>query len=56
MNSIVYYPITQKNVGITFIDSSANSFKEIYISAGKRGVEIGINIKDFVDITNAKIL
>ena len=49
-------PIAQKNVGITFIDSSAYSFDKIYISAGKRGVEIGINAKDFIDITNAKIL
>ena len=46
-------PISQKKKGITVIDNSACNFDKIYISGGKRGLEIGINVNDLIAICDA---
>ncbi len=48
-------PIAQKRRLPTFIDKSALNFETIFISAGKRGLEIELNPKDLQKLTNAKL-
>lgn len=46
-------PIGQKKALPTIIDISAQSFEEIYISGGKRGVEIALHPNYLAEITSA---
>ena len=46
-------PIGQKKKLITIIDSSALKFNTIYVSAGRRGMQIEISPKDLGSQTNA---
>jgi Cys-tRNA(Pro)/Cys-tRNA(Cys) deacylase len=39
-----------------FIDDSAQSLAEVCVSAGKRGLQIKINIKDLITATNARMV
>jgi len=46
-------PIGQKKRLKTVVDISANHFSTIYISAGRRGLEIELNPADLAKLTNA---
>lgn len=49
-------PIALINKGFSvIIDSSAQSFGEIYISGGQRGLNLKIAVSDLVNLTNARI-
>lgn len=49
-------PIAQKCQGIMLINSSALNHAKIYISGGRRGLEIGINPIDLAKLTHARVL
>ena len=46
-------PLGQKKRLRTFIDSSAEGFESIFISAGKRGLEIELNPANLTQLLNA---
>lgn len=46
-------PFGQKRQTITILDSSAFNFDEILVSAGKRGMSVGINPNDLVKVLDA---
>jgi len=46
-------PIGQKKRLKTYIHSSASEFEVIYVSAGKRGLELKLAIDDVAELTNA---
>jgi len=48
-------PLGQKKRLSTFIDSSATQFTSIFVSAGKRGVEIELSPQDLTQLTQAKL-
>ncbi len=48
-------PIAQKSQGKILLDNSALNHDKIYISGGRRGLEIGINPSDFAKFSNAKL-
>jgi Cys-tRNA(Pro)/Cys-tRNA(Cys) deacylase len=48
-------PIGMKKSYPTYIDQSCNNFNYIYVSAGKRGIQIQIAPSDLVRIVNIKI-
>ena len=48
-------PIGQKKRLPTFIDKSAEAFDKIYISAGKRGLEISLFPSDLVTLLQASL-
>jgi Cys-tRNA(Pro)/Cys-tRNA(Cys) deacylase len=39
-----------------FLDKSAESFSQIYVSAGQRGLEIQLAVKDLVKLTRARLV
>lgn len=47
-------PLGQKQCLTTLIDSSAQSLQRIYVSAGRRGLELELNISDLAFLTRAK--
>lgn len=47
-------PLGQKKRLKTFIDSSAENYSTIYVSAGRRGLEIELNPVDLKKLTNGK--
>ena len=47
-------PLGQKRRLVTFLDESAMAFPTIYVSAGKRGLEIELSPQDLVTLTAAK--
>jgi Cys-tRNA(Pro)/Cys-tRNA(Cys) deacylase len=48
-------PLGQKKRLKTVLDISTNEFKTIFISGGKRGLDIEVNPKDLVKLLNAVI-
>jgi Cys-tRNA(Pro)/Cys-tRNA(Cys) deacylase len=48
-------PLGQKKQLPTLIDSSAENHQQIYISAGRRGLEIALSPGDLVDLCNATL-
>ena len=49
-------PLAQKNQLRTFIDVTAQDFKTIYISAGRRGLEIEMTATDLSFLTQGKFV
>ena len=47
-------PLGQKKQLRCFVDNSANTFKTIFISAGRRGLEIELDPKDLITLTKAE--
>ncbi len=47
-------PLGQKKSLCTFVDSSAQTFSAIYVSAGRRGLEIELSSNDLVSLTKGK--
>ncbi len=47
-------PIGMRKLFPTYIDKSAENFDYIYISAGKRGLQIQLKPKDLIQIVNIK--
>jgi Cys-tRNA(Pro)/Cys-tRNA(Cys) deacylase len=49
-------PLALVNKGFqVIIDQTANSFQEIYISGGQRGLDICLSVADLVRLVNARI-
>jgi Cys-tRNA(Pro)/Cys-tRNA(Cys) deacylase len=47
-------PIGQKRSLPTVIDSSAAGYDTVYVSGGRRGLDIGLSPADLVTITSAR--
>lgn len=47
-------PLGQKKLLKTVIDNSANNFSTIFVSAGRRGLELELAPQDLQSLTNAK--
>lgn len=48
-------PIGQKRPLATYLDATAMDFDTVYVSGGRRGLDIGITPVDLVTMTNAAI-
>ena len=48
-------PLGQKKLLRTVLDESVNSFKTIFISGGKRGLDIEVKPSDLQNLLRAKI-
>ncbi len=48
-------PIGMKKKFPTFLDTAAEKFDRIVVSAGKRGLQVEINVKDLLIVTDSKL-
>lgn len=46
-------PLGQRTPSLTYVDSSALSHERIYVSAGRRGLEIALAPRDLIELTGA---
>ena len=49
-------PVGMKKQFPTYIDSSANNFEEIFISAGMRGQQLKVNVQSLVKFVRAELV
>lgn len=47
-------PLGQKKKLPTVLDTRAVNQPEIYVSGGKRGLDISLSVKDLIELTKAK--
>jgi Cys-tRNA(Pro)/Cys-tRNA(Cys) deacylase len=47
-------PIGQKRALPTVVDATATDYDTVYVSGGRRGLDIGLAPKDLITITNAR--
>lgn len=47
-------PLAQKTELMTYVDNSCLNFTSIFVSGGKRGLEIELSPRDLVSLTNAE--
>ena len=47
--------LVQKSFAV-FLDKSAESFEEIYVSGGQRGIDIRLAVKDLMKVTGARAI
>jgi Cys-tRNA(Pro)/Cys-tRNA(Cys) deacylase len=48
-------PIGQKKRLPTFVDASLSDFETVFVSAGRRGVDLELAPQDLVDVTGAEV-
>ena len=48
-------PIGMKKKFVTYFDTSINNYEEIFVSAGRVGVQIKIKVTDLIKITDGQI-
>ena len=47
--------LLNKGFGI-YLDNAAESFNQIYVSGGKKGLQIKVSVRDFIKITRANLV
>lgn len=40
---------------VIYLDASANDWAEIFVSAGQRGLDIGLKVSDLIKVTRARV-
>ena len=53
VGSISALALKNKNFNV-YLDESAKQYEQIYVSGGKRGLDVKIAVKDLIKITGAK--
>jgi Cys-tRNA(Pro)/Cys-tRNA(Cys) deacylase len=48
-------PVGQKRAHLTVLDESAMAFDEVYVSGGRRGLDLGLAPADLVRVTGATV-
>ena len=48
-------PVGQKRTHPTVLDESALGFEKVYVSGGRRGLDLGVSPGDLIKVTNATV-
>ncbi|MFL6133155.1 MAG: Cys-tRNA(Pro) deacylase [Nocardioidaceae bacterium] len=48
-------PVGQKKTHPTVLDESALGFEKVYVSGGRRGLDLGVSPADLIKVTNATV-
>jgi len=48
-------PVGQKKMHPTVLDESALGFEKVYVSGGRRGLDLGVSPGDLIKVTNATV-